>query len=135
MIETIAASAIAILTPYLTEAGKGFASKAGEKLAQKAGEIYHLIKQKFESDKDAEQTLAQAEVRPESKPRQSALQEILLEKLQTDLDFATTLKTLVEEAQAADTRNVIAFQRGVGIGGNANGAIITTGDANLINKP
>ncbi len=134
MIEAIAGGAIAVLAPYLVEAGKGFANKAGAKLSEKASKIYQVIKDRFTGDEDAEQALSLTERRPDSKPRQAALQEVLIEKLRSDPDFATTLKRLVEEAKAADTRNVIAFQRGVAIGGDANNAVITTGDANLIRK-
>ena len=41
--------------------------------------------------------------------RQAALQEVLAEKMGEDPDFAEVVRRLVEEARAADTRNVIAF--------------------------
>ena len=135
MFETIAAAALGIMAPYLMEAGKGFTSKAGEKLTEKASEIYEVIKQKFSGDNDAEQVLSLAEAMPDSKGRQLSLQEVLTKKLETDAEFASTLRRLIEEAKAADTHNVIAFQRGVAIGGDANNAVITTGDGNLIGKP
>jgi hypothetical protein len=103
-IEIIAAGALAVLGPYLVEGGKSFAKKAGEALADKAESLYQNIKNKFAGDKDAEQTLAQVEAKPESKARQSSLEELLIEKMQADSDFMVLINRLVQEAQAADTR-------------------------------
>lgn len=131
VIETIGASVIAILTPYLAEAGKEFAKKAGEDLGGKAAELFQALKGKFAGDSDAEQTLALLETKPESTARQSALQEVLAEKMQVDPDFAATMERLVQEAKQADQRKVIAFgERSVAIGGNATGNTIITGDHN-----
>lgn len=130
MIETIATGAVAVLTPYLLEAGKGFANKAGAKLSEKAGEIYRLIKDKFKGDEDAEGALSMTESKPESKARQTTLQEVLIEKLSRDDNFAAALNKLLDEAKAADIKQVIAFDRGVGIAGDANDNIIVTGNYN-----
>ena len=46
IIETVAASAIAVLAPYIAKAGESFAEKAGEKLAEKAEALYQAIKNK-----------------------------------------------------------------------------------------
>ena len=135
IIETVAASAIAILAPYIAKAGESFAEKAGEKLAEKAGALYQAIKNKFKSDTDAEQTIALVEAKPDSKARMSALEEILTDKMKEDPDFAATVNRLVEEAKEADDRKVLVFgQRNIAVGGNVSGSTLITGDSNQVGK-
>ena len=135
IIETVAASAIVILAPYLVKAGESFAEKAGEKLAEKAGALYQAIKNKFKSDNDAEQTIALVEAKPDSKARMSALEEILTEKMKEDPNFAATINRLVEEAKEADSRKVLVFgERNIAVGGNVSGSTLITGDSNQVGK-
>ena len=135
IIETVAASAIAILGPYLAKAGESFAEKAGEKLLEKAGALYQAIKSKFASDSDAEQTIAQVEAKPDSKARMSALEEVLTEKMKQDPDFAATVNRLVEEAKAADGNKVLVMgDRSIGVGGDVSRSTLITGDSNQIGK-
>jgi len=132
-VQAIAVAATALLGPYLAKAGEAFAKKAGEKLAEKAGALYQAVKKKFKGDAYAEQTLARVEEKPELEGRQAALKEVLTEKLEEDADFAETVRRLVEEAKAADTRNVIAFgERSVAVGGDVSGSTIITGDGNVV---
>jgi hypothetical protein len=137
VIEAIAAGAMAVLGPYLVEGGKSFAKKAGEALERKAETLYQSIKNKLAGDKDAEQTLAQVEAKPESKARQSSLEEVLIEKMQADSDFAMIIDRLVQEAHAADTRKIINItgDRNIAVGGNVNGSTFITGDNNRVDKP
>ena len=135
IIETVAASAIAVLAPYLAKAGESFAETAGEKLAEKVGTLYRAIKDRFKSDNDAEQTMALVEAKPDSKPRMSALEEVLVEKMKEDPNFAATVNRLVEDAKEADSRKILVFgQRNVTVGGDVSGSTIITGDSNQIEK-
>lgn len=128
-VQALATAAMAILSPYLAQAGEAFAKKAGEKLAEKAGAVYQAIKEKFKGDSYAEETLARVEEKPESEGRQAALKEVLAEKLGEDADFAEVVGRLLAEAQAADTRKVIASgERSVAAGGSANASAIATGE-------
>jgi hypothetical protein len=134
-IEPVAAAAISILMPYLSEAGKGFAQKFGENLAEKAGKLYQAIKSKFTGDAYAEQTLGRVEEKPDSEGRQSTLEQVLVEKLQEDSDFARLLQRLVQEAKASDTKNVFAIgDRSVAIGGDLQNSTVITGDRHTINQ-
>jgi hypothetical protein len=136
MLETIAAGAIAILSPYLAEAGRGFAKKAGENLAEKANSLYETIKAKFTGDRDAEQALALVEAKPASQGRLLTLEEILTERMTADADFAATIERLVDEAKKADSRNVIVFgERNISTGGDVRGSTLITGDNNTVGKP
>lgn len=135
IVETIAAGAAAILGPYLAEAGKGFAKKAGESLAEKASNLYQTIKAKFADDPDAEQALALVESRPDSKGRLLTLKEVLAQKMNGDPEFAETVNRLVVEAKKSDVHNVIAIgERNVAVGGDAIGSTIITGNDNEVGK-
>ena len=135
IVETIAAGAIAVLAPYLAEAGKGFAKKSGESLAEKAESLYGTIKAKFSGDNDATQALALVEAKPQSKGRLMALEEVLAERMDGDSDFAAAISRLVEEAKKADSRKVLVFgERNIAVGGNVNGSTLITGDSNQVGK-
>ena len=95
--------------------------------------LYQAVKKRFKGDAYAEQTLARAEEKPEAEDRQEALKGVLAEKMADDPAFAASLRRLVEEAQAADTRHVIASgERAVAIGGDVSGSTIITGDRNVV---
>jgi hypothetical protein len=134
IVETIAAGAIAVLGPYLAEAGKGFAKKAGESLAEKAGSLYGIIKAKFTGDSDAEQALAVFKSK-QSPGRVLTLKEVLTEKMNDDPDFAAAVNKLVEEAKRSDTRNVIVFgDRNIATSGDVTESTFITGDNNIVGK-
>lgn len=135
IVETIAAGAIAVLGPYLAEAGKGFAQKAGESLAETASSLYGTIKAKFAGDSDAEQALALVEAKPQSKGRLLTLEEMLVERMGGDSDFATAIGSLVEEAKKADSRKLLVFgERNIAAGGDVTGSTFVTGDNNVVSK-
>jgi hypothetical protein len=133
VIEAAAASAVAALVPYLMEAGKGFAKNAGEKTAEKAGELYDWIKAKIAGDKYAEQTLARVEEQPDNADRQATLKAVVSEKMKADPDFARTLERFVEEIKALGGAPVTASgDRSVAIGRDVSNTTIVTGDKNKI---
>jgi len=135
IVETIATGAIAVLGPYLAEAGKGFAQKAGETLAETASSLYGMIKAKFTGDSDAEQALAVFEAKPESPGRVLALKEVLTEKMNSDADFAAAVNKLVEQAKSSDSRNLIVFgDRNIATSGDVTGSTFITGDNNIAGK-
>ena len=132
-VQVMATAAMALLSPYLAKAGEAFAKEAGEKLVEKASALYQAVKKKLKGDPYAEQTLARAEEKPASEGRQAALKDVLTEKMEEDADFAATVRQLVEEAKAADTRNVIAWgERSVAVGRDVTGSTIITGDGNVV---
>jgi hypothetical protein len=135
IVETIAAGAITVLSPYLAKAAGKFAEKAGEKLVEKADALYQTIKNYFKGDEDAAQTLALAESKPDSKARLSALEEVLVEKMTVDSTFAEEITQLVEEAKTADSNHVLVFgDRSIGVGGDVSESTFITGDNNTVGK-
>jgi len=125
-IETLATTVLALLTPYMAKTGESFASKAGEKLAEKVGALYQVIKSRFKGDSYAEHTLVRFETKPDSDGTRATLKELIEDKMETDSAFANLLRDLIEQAKDADTRNVIAYgERSVALGGDNAGNIIT----------
>lgn len=121
----------AIAAPFLAKGAEAFSKSAGDKLGGKVGELCQAVVNKFKGDSDAEETLALAQKKPDSKGRQSALEEVLAEKLEADPDFASKVQRLVDELQKGDTR--AAFdQQGqtvhgaqTNIAGNVNGPVLS----------
>lgn len=87
---------------------------------------------KFKGDSDAEETLALAQKRPDSKGQQSALEEILAEKLKSDPDFAAKVQRLMDELQKGGGGRTAFDQRGqtvhgsqTNIAGNVSGNVLS----------
>lgn len=99
--QAIAVAVMGFLGPYLAVAGESFAKQAGEKLAEKVSSLYQTIKEKFQGDTYAEQSLARTEEKPDSEARRATLTEVLVEKLTEDADFAQRVQKLLEEAKDA----------------------------------
>ncbi|UCC52881.1 MAG: hypothetical protein JSV68_02730 [Anaerolineaceae bacterium] len=97
----IAASAIAILSPYLVKAGEEIAKGAGQAAWKKTGDIYEAIKVRFAKEEDdfPAQTLEQFEKSPDK--RKGAMQDVLGEILAHDPAFTQQLTNLLKEADDA----------------------------------
>jgi len=105
-VETLASTAITVLSPYLTKIGKGIASKASSAAWEKATELYDLIKDRFdkETDEYPSQTLERFEKEPEK--RTAAMTEVLTEIIEKDSEFAGKLESLLLEAEKAGVGSV-----------------------------
>jgi hypothetical protein len=121
----------AIAAPFVAKGAETFSKSAGDKLGAKVGELCQAVINKFKSDSDAEETLALAQKKPDSKGRQSALEEVLAEKLEADPDFAEKLQKLVDEVQKGGTKTTFD-QRGqtvhgahTNIAGNVSGPVLS----------
>jgi len=109
-IQPIAATAIALLSPYIAKGTEEFAKSAGKAAAEKVGALYQAIKKRLRGDAYAEQTLTRAEEKPESEGRQAALKEVLAEKMEENTDFAETVRRLVEESKQLGGGDIINQQ-------------------------
>jgi hypothetical protein len=124
-------SLAAIAAPFVAKGAEAFSNTAGGKLGEKAGELCQAVINKFKGDPDAEQTLALAQKKPDSKGLQSALEEVLAEKMESDPDFADKVQKLVDELQKGSARTVFD-QRGqtvngpqTNIAGNVSGPVLS----------
>jgi len=121
-----------VAAPFLAKGAEAFSKSAGETLGAKVGELCQAVADKFRGDSDAEETLALARKRPDSKGQQSALEEILAEKLKADPDFASNVQRLVDELQKGNGSRTAFDQRGqtvhgpqTNIAGNVRGNVIS----------
>ncbi|GEM_PF-565671 len=122
----------AIAAPFVAKGAEAFSKSAGEKLGAKVGELCQAVIDKFRGDSDAEETLALAQKRPDSKGRQNALEEVLAEKLEDDPDFASKVQRLVDELQKGCSSRTAFDQRGQKVIGPQ---INVAGDVNLPPPP
>ena len=121
-----------IAAPFVAKGADTFSKSAGAKLGAKVGDLCQAVADKFRGDSDAEETLALAQKRPDSKGQQSALEEILAEKLKADPDFASNVQRLVDELQKGNGSRTAFDQRGqtvhgpqTNIAGNVRGNVIS----------
>ena len=110
-------SIAAIAAPYLAKGAEALAKTAGEKLGGVVGDLAHAVANKFKGDSYAEQTLARAREKPESKERENALKGLLAEKMEEDPNFAEELSRLVDIAQK-EKAGAVFDQRGQTVHGN-----------------
>ena len=97
-IATLAATAVAALTPYVKDAVEDFAGKAGELALEKAKALFQRLKDKFSGDGYIEGALSRFEKAPEEYA--SAVEKIIQEAAEKDAQFADYVGTLVEEIEA-----------------------------------
>jgi hypothetical protein len=109
MLDPISVAAIA--APYLAKGAEAFAKTAGERIGGIVGDLAQAAARKFKGDSYAEQTLAKAREKPESKERENALKGVLAEMMEEDPAFAEELGRLVEKAQK-EKAGTVFDQRG-----------------------
>jgi hypothetical protein len=97
VIGALASSILAVLTPYLAQAGKEFAKEIGKMSVEKIGALYQVIKAHFQSRPAAVEALTDMEETPDDEDAQAALLLQLKKQMEADPAFADTLRQLVEE--------------------------------------
>lgn len=125
-------SLAAIAAPFVAKGAEVFSKTAGEKLGGIVGDLGKAVVDKFKGDSDAEQTLARAQEKPEAEGRQSALKEVLAEKLEGDPEFAEKVQKLVDELEKGGGARTVFDQRGqtvhgsqTNIAGNVSGSVLS----------
>ncbi len=102
----VAATAIHLVTIFLT--------KAGEEIAEKTGEhIFVLIKEKLKGDKEARNILNNFTKKPVR--YKGALIDIVREKAETDLLFGERLRTIIQNEFGDNSNKILQIADGVGI--------------------
>ena len=143
-ITILSATAVALLSPYLAEAGKAAAKKAGEAIADTVPKIYQVIKAKFAQKPTAAEALTELEKNPTDEDLQAAIRVQLKKLLAEDSSFANQLQQLIETAQAVAASNItnvtgdgiavvgddniVTGKKGIHIGGNVQSSTINSGD-------
>lgn len=110
-------SIAAIAAPYLAKGAEALAKTAGDKIGGVIGDLCQSVANKFKGDSYAEQTLARAKEKPDSKATLGVLQEVLAEKMEKDADFAEKIQKLVDALEKGGSRTAFD-QRGQTIHGS-----------------
>jgi vacuolar-type H+-ATPase subunit I/STV1 len=95
IITTLAANAIAVLTPYVKSGAEKFASEIGKDAAEKAKNLLNTLKTRFSGDKIAEWNLDHFEKEPDK--YKSTLEDVLKEKLDKDKSLVDELNKLLKD--------------------------------------
>ncbi|NOR47142.1 MAG: hypothetical protein GQ533_03725 [Methanosarcinaceae archaeon] len=98
-IATLAANAVAVLIPYVKKGAEEVASEVGKAAAEKIKILLNTLEARFSEDKEATDNLERFEEKPER--YKSALEDILLEKLDQDKNLVAELKKLLKEIKDA----------------------------------
>ena len=128
-------SLAALAAPFVIKGAEAFTNAAGEKLGGKVGELCQAVINKIKGDSDAENTLALAQKKPESKGLQSAVEEVLAEKIKADPDFAEDIRKLVDEVQNEHESARTTFDlRGQTVHGNQTIIDTVQGSVNIVDS-
>jgi hypothetical protein len=92
---TLAASAVAILTPYVSKAGKELVDTVGQLAYDHAKKLFTSLKARWSNDPVAADTLSRFEKKPEV--HGPALQEIVEERVQTDNELREEIDRTAQE--------------------------------------
>jgi hypothetical protein len=99
LIETLAASVVAILTPYVKKGAEKVIDEAGKVAKKKIGELLDTLKKRFSGDKEATDQLEYFEKDPETyKP---VMEKILQRRMSEDKGLADELDKLLKEIREA----------------------------------
>ena len=96
-IASLAASVVAVLSPYLAKAGEEFAKEAGKTAANKFGALYQFLKTRFKKKPAAKEALADLEANPDNEDAKAALRRQLTKQMNADNTFVNTLRKILDE--------------------------------------
>jgi len=128
-ITSLAASAVAVLTPYLAEAGKEFAKEAGKAALGKIGAFYDFLKQRFQDHPTAKGALDDLKANPDDEDAQAALRVQIKKLVNADPAMVKTIQQMLGEMK--QDKESVSFLTQV-YGGNID-KIINIGTAGTVN--
>lgn len=107
----LAAQTVALLVPYLAEAGKSGATRVGERVWVQfrgaASRLFSRVKEKFATDANAADDLSRLEHDPQSQGRQAVVRELLSRFMVEDRSLAQEIGKLVKAARNAGGDTII----------------------------
>ena len=86
----------AFASPFVAKGAEFFSKTVGGKLGELVGDLCQSVTDRFKGDASAQQALAGAQEKPDSKIKQAALQAAIAEKMEDDADFAEEIQRLVD---------------------------------------
>jgi hypothetical protein len=96
-ISTLATSAVAILAPYLAQAGTELSKEIGKATLGKIGVLYETLNARFKKRSGAKEALKDLETEPNNQDVQAALRRQLTKEMNVDQTLVDTLQKLVDE--------------------------------------
>jgi hypothetical protein len=132
-------TAVSLLAMYLKglseEAGKRTAAGLDDGTRHGLRRLYETVKRRLSRDSYADETLSRVQAEPDNERRRRALQDVLDELVETDVDFARELAGAVADARRAagdsiqiDNSGAVAVQGNVVMRGtNVAGRDLTIG--------
>ena len=100
----------AFAAPFVAKGAEVFSKTVGEKLGGLVGDLSRSVADRFKGDASAQQALAGAQEKPDSKIKQAALQAAIAEKMEDDADFAEEIQRLVETIKKESAGSVFDQQ-------------------------
>ena len=135
----------AFAAPFVAKGAEFFSKTVGEKLGGMVGDLCRSVADRSKGDAGAQQTLAAAREKPDSKARQLALQAAIAEKMEDDADFAEEIQKLIDAIKKEGAGSVFNQQgqtvhgpqtniaggvQGTVFSGQFKGPLSMSGDAN-----
>lgn len=96
-VTSLAATAVAVLVPYLANAGEELTKETVKAAAAKIGPLYKALKARFQNRPAAQEALADMESSPMDEDAQTALNLQLKKQMKADSELAETVRKLLEE--------------------------------------
>ncbi len=125
----LAASAVALLAPYVVKGSEAFAKKVGDAAFEGVGKLLSLVKGKLTGPAAAE-VITDLEAKPEDERRQGALIVQLEKALEADPAFAEELQMLVKDIE---TKGGAPVTQITDITGDHNKSTQISGSDNTVN--
>jgi hypothetical protein len=96
-ITSLAATAVAVLAPYLTKAGEKFAEEAGKAALARIENLYQYLKTRFEKEPAAKDALSDLEANPKDDDVKATLRRQLTKQMNADPSIQDALQTLLKD--------------------------------------
>lgn len=123
-IPALAASAVALLSPYLAKTSEAFAKKVGDAAFAGVGKLVARVREKLADP------VAELEAAPEDEDNRALLRIQLKKALQADPAFEKEIRALVEDVKAKGGDQVSQIMN---VTGDNNQTYQITGSGNVIN--
>lgn len=126
-VTSLAATAVAVLAPYLARVGEELAKETGKAAATRIGPLYKALKARFQSKPAAQEALADLESNPTDEDAQTALRLQLQKQMKADSELTETVRKLLEEInQDKETTSFLTQVYGGNVGQIINARHIGT---------